>query len=149
MIYTKEISAKVDLVNGVLDEIRAPHLLESPDFSVDEMSREFWLKINLNDGGYKKVPLSLTFTQTGLEIRLDRISEAIDWSDKDINEYRSVILTMLKNLFTSHILVEYHGSSRTSIRLFGQDGKCNNSFKYYEGFSLIGKRKARLYHPVY
>lgn len=149
MIYTKEVSEKVDLVNEVLDEIDALHLLENPDFSVDEMSMESWLKINLNDGGHNKVPLSLTFTHTGLEIRLDRIAEAIDWSDKDLKESRFAISTMLKNLFTSHILVEYYGSSRTLISLFGKDGKCINHFKYNEGFSLKGKREDRLYQPIF
>ena len=149
MIYTKEVSEKVDLVNRVLDEINAPHLLANPDFSVDEMSMESWLKINLNDGVHNNVPLSLTFTQTGLEVRLDRIAEAIDWSDRDLKESRFAILTMLKNLFTSHILVEYYGSSRTLISLFGQDGKCTNNFKYNEGFSLKGKREYRLYRPIY
>lgn len=150
MIYTKEVSEKVNLVNGVLDEINALHLFENPDFSVDEMSMESWLKINLNDGGgHNRVPLSLTFTQTGLEIRLDRIAEAIDWSDKDLKESRCAISTMLKNLFTSHVLVEYYGSSRTLISLFGQDGKCTNNFKYIEGFSLKRKRENRLYHPIY
>ncbi|GGZ39322.1 hypothetical protein GCM10007049_35870 [Echinicola pacifica] len=149
MNYTKEVSEKVELVNGVLDEIHAPHLLENPDFSVDEMSMESWLKINLNDGGHNKVPLSLTFTQTSLEIRLDRIAEAIDWSDKDLKESRSIVSTMLKNLFTNHVLVEYHGASRTLISLFGQDGKCTNNFKYSEGISFKGKREDRLYHPIY
>jgi len=149
MNYTKEVSEKVDLVNGVLDKIHAPHLLENPDFSIDEMSMESWLKINLNEGGQNKIPLSLTFTQTGLEIRLDRIAEAIDWSDKDLKESSSVVSTMLKNLFTSHVLVEYYGSSRTLISLFGKDGKCSNNFKYSEGLSLKGKREDRLYYPIY
>ena len=149
MNYTKEVSEKVDLVNGVLDEIHAPHLLENPDFAIDEMSMESWLKINLNDGGHNKVPLSLTFTQTGLEIRLDRIAEAIDWSNKDLKESSLVVSTMLKNLFTSHVLVEYYGSSRTLISLFDKDGKCSNNFKYSEGLSLKGKRDVRLYYPIY
>lgn len=149
MNYTKEVSEKIDIVNGVLDEINAPHLLENPDFSVDDMSIESCLKINLKDKGQNKIPLSLTFTPTGLEIRLDRIAEAIDWSDKDLKESNAIVTTILKNLFTSHILVEYYGSSRTQISLFGQDGKCTNNFKYSEGFSLKGKRKDRLYFPVY
>ncbi len=149
MIYTKYVYEKLDLVNGMLDEINALHLLENPDFSVDEMSMESWLKINLNEGDHNKVPLGLTFTQTGLEIRLDRIAEAIDWSNKDLKESRLAISTMLKNLFTSHILVEYYGSSHTLISLFGQDGKCTNNFKYNEGFSFKRKREDRLYHPIY
>lgn len=149
MSYTKEVSEKVDLVNGVLDKINAPHLLDNPDFLLDDMSMESWLKINLNDRGHNKIPLSLTFTPTGLEIRLDRIAEAIDWSDKDLKESSTIVTAMLKNIFTSHVLVEYYGSSRTVISLFGQNGKCTNNFKYREGFSLQGKRENRLYFPIY
>lgn len=129
MNYAKEVSEKVDFVNGVLDEINAPHLLENPDFSVDDMSMESWLKINLNDRGQNKIPLDLTFTPTGLEIRLDRIAEAIDWSDKDLKESSTIVTAMLKNIFTSHVLVEYYGSSHTVISLFDQNGKCTNNFK--------------------
>ena len=149
MNYTKEVSAKIDIVNGVLDEINVPYLLENPDFYVDDMSMESWLKINLNDKGQNKIPLSLTFTPTGFEIRLDRIAEAIDWSDKDLKEANEVVTTMLKNLLTSHVLVEYYGSSRTKISFFGKDGKCTNNFKYSEGLALRGKREDRLYYPVY
>ena len=149
MNYTKEISDKVDMVNEVLDEIKIPRLLENPDFIVDEMSAETWLKINLKNKGENKIPLSLTFTPTGLEIRLDRIAEAIDWSDKDLKESNAIVVTMLKNLFTSHVLVEYYGSSRTLISLFGQDGKCTNNFKYWEGLSFKGKREDKLYFPLY
>src|SRR5690554_936790 len=132
MNYTKEVSEKIELVNEVLDEINVPHLLKNTDFSVDDMSMESWVKINLNVKGQNKIPISLTFTQTGLEIRMDRIPEAIDWSDKDLKESKSVVMTMLKHLFTNHILVEYYGSSHTLISFFGRDGKCSNSFKYRE-----------------
>jgi len=137
MNYTKEVSDKVSFVNEVLDKIHAPHLLENPDFSIDEMSMDSWLKINLNAGGHNKIPLSLTFTQTSLDIRLDRIAEAICWSDKQLKEASSVVATMLENIFTSHVLVEYYGSSHTLIRLFDKDGKCSNKFKYFEGFSSL------------
>lgn len=150
MNYIKEISDKIDLVNGILDKINVPCLLENPDFSVDEMSMESWVKINLNNKGQNKVPLSLTFTQTSLEIRIDRIAEAIDWSNKDLEESKEFVIVMLKNIFTSHILVEYYGSFRTLISFFGQDGKCTNNFKYREGLSFNkGKREDRLYFPIY
>jgi hypothetical protein len=149
MNYIKEISEKMGVVNKVLEKINVPHLIENPDFSIDEMSMESWLQMNLKDKGKNRIPLSLTFTPTGLEVRLDRIAEAIDWSDKDLKESNAVINIMLKNLFTSYVLVEYYGSSRTRISLFSQDGKCTNNFKYSEGLSLKGKREDRLYFPIY
>ena len=149
MNLAKEVSEKIEFVNEVLGEIHAPNLLENPDFSVDEMSMASWLKINLNKNSQNKIPLSLTFTKLGLEIRLDRIAEAIDWSDKDLKESRPIASKMLKNLFTSHILVEYYGSSRTSISLFSRDGRCTNTFKYSSGISFKGKREDRLYYPIY
>ena len=149
MNYTKEITDKVGIVNEVLDEIRIPRLLENPDFMVDEMSMESWLKVNLKDKGENKIPLSLTFTSTGLEVRLDRIGEALDWSNKNLKESNAVVKSMIKNLLTSHILVECYGSSQTRISVYGRDGKCTNNFKYQEILSFKGKRKDRLYFPVY
>ncbi|WP_129717402.1 hypothetical protein [Pedobacter sp. SYP-B3415] len=64
MNYTKEVFEKVEIVSRVLDEFDASYLLESSDFSVDEMSMESWLKLNSNDKNENKIPLSLTFMQT-------------------------------------------------------------------------------------
>ena len=150
MNYTKDVSEKIDLVNEVMDKINTPHLFENSDFSVDDMSLSSWVKINLNGKGQNKISLSLMFTQTSLEIRMDRIAEAIEWSSKDLRESKAIVMTMLENLFKSHILVEYYGSSRTRIRFFDQDGKCTNNFRYYEGFPFCkGKREDKLYFPIY
>lgn len=149
MSFAKEITDKVSMVNEVLNEIKIPHLLENPDFFVDEMTMESWLKVDLKDNGENRIPLNLTFTKTGLEVRLDRIAEALDWSNKDFRESKVVIKSIIKNLFTSHILVEYHGLSRTRISLFAQNGKCTNTFKYQENLSFKEKREDRLYFPVY
>lgn len=149
MDYIKEIYNTISIVNNILDEIKIPHLLGNTDFIVNEMSMESWLKIDLVDKGQNKVPLSFTFTLSGLEVRLDRVTEAIDWSDNHLKESRNSVKSILKNIFINHILVEYHGSSITIISLFGQDGKCTNQFKYYEGFSLKRKKEYRLYFPVF
>ncbi|PZX59323.1 hypothetical protein LV84_01354 [Algoriphagus ratkowskyi] len=149
MNYTLEVSEKIKLLNRVLDEIDVCHLFENSDFSVDEMSMKSWLRINLTVSNHNKIPLSLTITEMGMEIRLDRISEALDWSDNDLRDNFLVVSSILKNIFTSYILVEYYGSSRTLISLFGQDGRCTNKFKYYEGLSFKAKREVRLYFPIY
>ena len=149
MNYIKEVSEKIDLVNEVLDEIKAPHLLENPDFSVDYMSMESWLKINLNDKGQNKIPLSLTFTRDNLEIGIDRFTEALDWSNKDLNKSKTFVMKMLIIIFTSYIFVEYHGLSRTLIRFFDRNGKFTNRFKFIDGLSFKGKREYRLYFPIY
>ncbi len=64
------------------------------------MSIESWLKINLKNKGQNRIPLNLTFSPTGLVVRLDRIAEVIDWSDKDLIESNEIVTTMLNNLFT-------------------------------------------------
>ena len=149
MKYNLEITNKLKIINEVLDEIKVPHLLENPDFFVDKMSINSCLKINLIDKGENNIPLSLTFTPSGLEIGLDRIDEAIEWSNKDINESKVFVKSLIRNLLTSYFLVEYLGSYRTRISLFAKDGKCINVFKYYEGISFKLKRESRLYFPVY
>jgi len=149
MKYTLEISKKIEIVDVVLEEINVPNLLKSPDFYVDEMSINSCLRVNFVDKGENKIPLSLTFTPTGLEVRLDKVNEAIDWSDKDFMESNTVIKSVLKNLFTSYVLVEHYGYYRTRISLFGQDGMCTNIIKHQEGISFKGKRRDRLYFPIY
>ena len=149
MKYVKEILNNLNILNEILDEIGTSRLLLNNDFSVDEMSMEDWLKINVKQNGRNRIPLSFTFTMTGLEISLDRIGEAIDWNNEQLERSGRMIKTVLKNLLVSHILVEHYGSSRTQISLFGQDGTCTNNFKYREGFFLKGKREDKLYFPIY
>ena len=148
MEYVKEISEKIIFINQILDEIKVAHLFENSSFIIDEISMESWVKINLNNKGKNKISASFTLTLTGIEVRLDRIGEAIDWSNKDLIDSKEVIKKLLKNLLTNYILVEYYGPSLTYISLFGDNGKCNNIFKYIEGFPFKWKRQSKLYLPI-
>jgi hypothetical protein len=149
MNYTSEIIEKLRLVNEVLDKLHVPTLLDNDDFSIDEMSMESWLKVDLRVESNNKIPLSFIFTQGGLEIHLDRVSEAYDWSNKEIKKSSSSLSSMLSTLLTSYFLVEYHGSGHTKIRLFSKNGKCLNVLRYTEGLAFIGKREYQLYFPIY
>ncbi len=149
ILLNKEIAETMLVVNDVLGKIGAPHLLENDDFELDDMSGESWIKLNLRDRGSNSIPLSMTFTPTDVEIRIDRVAEAIEWSNKQILESRPAVMEILRNLFISHVLVEHHGRTHTRISFYGQDGMRTNCFKYYEGFGLKGKREDRLYYPIY
>jgi hypothetical protein len=149
MIYSKEINEFVSVVDSVFDDLRIPQLLNNTDFIIDEMSTSYWFKVNLNPDRKNNIPLSLTFTETSLEIRLDRIAEAIDWTKNDLIKAVDKIKEILKNLFTSYILVEYYGTSDTRISLFGDTGTGTNKLRYSEGFSFNNKKEQRLYFPIY
>lgn len=150
MNYSKELSRTLNFVNKVLDSIDKPNLLENSDFEVDEMSMDTWLKVNLIDKKINRIPLSLTITPTGLEIRLDRVSEAYVWADEYLIDSEPLFFNKLKNIFTSYTLVGYYGNSRTYFRFYNQDGSCNGTIKAYEGIvSIFGKRRDRLYLPIY
>ena len=97
MEYVKEISEKIIFINQILDEIKVAHLFENSSFIIDEISMEYWVKINLNNKGKNKISASFTLTLTGIEVRLDRIGEAIDWSNKDLIDSKEVIKKLLKN----------------------------------------------------
>ncbi len=149
MDYIKEISEKIIVIDEVLTELNTQPLFQNTDFIVDNMSFESWLKIDFNYIAKNQIPISLIFTPTNLEIRLDRISEAIDWSNKDFEKSITIIKSVMKKLFTSYILVEYYGRSKTEINLFDKEGKCTNHFMYREGFSFNQKKEKKLYSPLY
>ncbi|NDV60154.1 hypothetical protein [Bacteroides sp. 519] len=147
--YSKEINKKIDLINSIFDELSVPHLLENPDFSVYYMSSETWLSVSLEHKKDNRIPLWITITKNTIEIRLDRISEAITLSDNFLKTSPANARLKLINVFTSYILVEYYGSFRTQMRLFNPEGECTNIFNYYQGISFWGKRKSKLYSPIY
>jgi len=149
MNYSREIWKKIELVNNVLDDIGAAQLFENSSFSIDHMSTETWLKVNMSDKESNKISLSIIFTPYNLCLNLDRVSEAIDWSNDTINKAKMNVMLILKNILVSYILVEYYGMNRTQIRLFNQEGKCTNYFNYREGFPFFNKSKYKLYFPVY
>lgn len=146
---TEQIFEKVQLMDEVLEEIGVPMLLNNSYFNVDEMSTGSWLRVNLDEIHENKIPLSLTFTTVAIEARLDRVSEALGWSNDDIWESRPAVKSILKNLFTNYALVEYYGSTRTRITLFDRYGHGTNHFRYYEGISFSMKRSMRLYFPIF
>lgn len=143
--YIKEIRERIELINSVLGDINISHLFDNSDFSIDDMSSETWLKINLRHNKPNKIPLWIIISRDSIEVRLDRISEAIILSDESFTNAR----LLLKTVFTSYILVEYYGLSRTRIRLYNQEGKYVQVFNYHQGIPFWGKRESKLYFPIY
>jgi hypothetical protein len=149
MKYKDEIRNKLEFINEILNEIKIECISNNADFIIDDMSTESWLKFNLQNVEQNKAVLSITFTLTEIEIKIDRISEAINWSNKDLVYFKESIKKIFTNLLTNYVLVQYFGSSKTRISLFDNTGNCNNIFNYTEGISFKLKQESRLYFPIY
>jgi len=150
MQFDIKVTEKVAIVNNALDEINASRLFENADFSIDEMSTESWLKINLNSCNDSRIQLSLTLALDTLEISLENITEVIDWTNEQLRDYRYQVVNTLKNILTRNILVEHYGHSKTIIKILDPQGLCINKFTHMERFSWSRqKKKERLYPPIY
>ncbi len=144
-----KLTDKIRVVDQVLIELKSSPIHENSIFSYDEMSTDDWVKVDLVIEAANWMPLSLTFSQLGIGLRLDRIAEAIDWSNQNLLDDGEIVTMMIKNIFTSYILVTYRGQSHTSMRLFSENGKQLHNFEYREGYSFNNKSEYKLYTPIF
>jgi hypothetical protein len=149
MEYRNEIIVNIALVNKVLQELNAPLLLENDDYFIDDMSFDGWLKIDFKPPVDNMVSFSMIFTPSGLEIILDRVAEAIEWSHDQLQNSGEAAMITIKKLLTSYLLVEYYGQIGTHIRLFNSSGEFLTSFKYNMFFFLRRPSKSKLFMPIY
>lgn len=149
MKFNKQIELKIELLNEILIELNEPVLFDNPDFSVGELSTEFYLELKLLNSNQNTIPMEIRVSLFDLQIGLDRVKEVYEWSNETINEERGKIISFIKCLFTSCILVEYCGSNYTAFSIFNSKGNIAFKTPIIQGFYLKLNCKKRLFSSIY
>lgn len=147
MTYKAEILDIIDTINQVLLRLNKPTIFENPDFSIDEMSMEFYLKLNF--AKKESIHFNIKISLHDIQIGIDRIDEAFTWSTNALEHDKKEIDNLIEQLFTSTIKVEYCGSNYTKLYLLNSIGECSKTLKYVTGLYLKINCQTREYKPVY
>jgi hypothetical protein len=150
MVFDKNINIILDLLNEVLVEFAAPEIFHNSGIKLNQqLLLEGYIQFRLQRNE-KHVPLYFEISaQSGIRVDVDRARETFEWDLKDIVDEKYNVLSSLRMLLTSFVLVEYHGKYYTKIIFFNNKGICIDIYKYQEKLFFKGKRKDRLYFPVY
>ena len=115
MTYKAEILDKIDIINQVLLRLNKPGIFENSDFSIDEMSVEFYLKLNFVKK--ESVRFNIKISLSDIQIGIDRIDEAFTWPNNALEYDKKEIDNLIEQLLISTIKVEYCGSNYTKLYL--------------------------------
>lgn len=147
--FDKKMQPAIQVINDALAEFGAAGLSENPEILINkEVLLENYLQFEIRRSP-KHVPLVFIISGGNIRIDIDRAEEISEWPLNQIEDKKNKVLSFLISIFTSYVLVEYYGTSHTRISLFDRDGEYIETYKYQQGISFKGKRKARLYFPVY
>jgi hypothetical protein len=157
MIMTKfdeKVLDKINLLNSIFSELNKPHLFENPNFVIDDLTWEYWLKIKLHPSNKNCVSINIILATDKVQIDVDNIHEIFEWSNKDLEESRNNVINFIKEIFTSYILLEYCNSN-TQMYLFNANGLFIKKYNlttsiggFIDGF-LRRNCNQRLFFPIY
>lgn len=149
MNFDCQIQNKIELLNEILAELNESILFENLDFSIGELSAEFYLELKLHNSYKNTIPMEIRISQDGFQIGLDRVSEVYEWSNDFIEKSNNVVKTLIRQLFTSSIEVEYCGTNYTCFNIFDKNGELLFSTPVISGFYLKYKCQKKTYSPIY
>lgn len=149
MKFDKQIEHKIDLLNEVLADLNQPKLLENSCFSVGDLSCEFYLELKLESLSKETISMEIRVSLNDLQIGLDRVSEVYEWSNDTIIKERREISTLIKQLLTSPILVEYCGANYTAFSVFDVRGNIAFKTPIIQGLYFKFKCREKLFDPIY
>lgn len=147
------IVTQIRLLDKVLSELNVAELNENPDFIFNrESAGTFSLRCQLSPSDKNTVNMHLFFEGDGLRIDIDGIPEAFEWSIKQLQKSENEVVNFIKELFTSHILMEYY-PSRTTMSFFDSNGVRTDKFVLRRYFSFAGifrkEPEQSIYFPIY
>lgn len=133
-----------------------PNIFENPNFTFSkDSSGTNSLGFQIVSSKNNSVILDIFLESDGIRIDIDGISEAFEWSNKDIKNSKEKVAKLIKYLFTGYILIETQNASRF-IQIFDAEGffirsfSRNNSLHFYTGLYIFRyKTYRRLFLPMF
>jgi len=149
MQFDKQVQDKIDLLDTVFSELEVPLPFENNDFLVEEISNNGFLRLKLCESERNLISMEICLSLFGIQINVDRESEVYEWSNKHIEKERENVISFIKQVLTSFVMVEYCGSHYTAFSFFDQNGTFLFKTPIISGFYFKYKCKKKLYFPIY
>lgn len=155
--FDEQLLENVALFDEVLHELGEPPLFENQNFTAYSSPgiHPRYLVIETTNKKSNTLPIMIWFEGEDLRIDIDRIPETFDWAKKYIENDRTSVIELIRNLFSGFVLIDERRSSKF-IQIFDSNGNfvnCqsrNNLFHMITGrflFRFSDYRK--LYQPLF
>lgn len=150
--YDEDIRFLIKQVDAILNKLDQQSLLINPDYSFDELSCESYLKLNFKR--QDSVSFYLVFTNSEIEIGVDRIVEAVFFEKKSVENSPNVLNEWITLLYTSYIRVDYFGKADIYVTFLDEK---DTRLRYIKSWgtllgplhSFFSRRRSVRYSPIY
>lgn len=155
--FDEQLLSNVKLFDEVLNEVGEAPLFENQNFTVWSSHGVLpsYLVMETTNNKSNNLPIMIWFEGEDLRIDINNIPETFEWTKKQIDEDRSSVIELIRNLFTGYVLIEIRGGSRF-IQIFDSNGffvdalSRNNWLHFFTGLYLFRyKNFRRLYLPMF
>ena len=149
--YDEDIRSLIKQVDVTLNKLGQQSLLVNPDYSIDDLSCESYLKLNFRR--QKTIRFYLLFTNSEIEIGIDRIVEAVFLDKKSIENSPDILNEWITLLYTSYIQIDYFGKTDIYVAFLDEKDSQLRSIKRWGTLlgslhSLFFKRISVKYLPI-
>ena len=120
MEFSDKIQHQILLLDEVLQSIGTRKTFENAAFSVELGSagyHQMVIHVTGSEDG-NNLPLSIWLQSESLRLDVCGLNEAFEWTDDDIFKSRADVVSFLRKLFTSFVLIEICGSANMKSRMF-------------------------------
>jgi hypothetical protein len=144
-----QVEAIISLFDEVFSSIGQKPLLENPEFVIDQLSADFYLKF-YSVAKPNRVDMSFEVFSEGVTFWIDRTQEMPDYSYKMIIEDPVKFKETMKMIFSSTIYAEYKGN-KTVLSFISNDNIIVGKYKLHMGLlpSWFSPKSRKVYDPYF
>jgi len=149
--YDENIRSFIRQVDVTLNKLDQQSLFVNPDYSIDELSCESYLKLNFRR--QNSISFYLLFTNSEIEIGIDRIVEAVFLEKKSIENSPDILNEWITLLYTSYIQIDYYGATDVYVSFINNENKLLRQIKDWGTIwgplhSMFSKHTRLEYFPI-
>lgn len=150
MATKSRIQENIGLFSEALMCLSKPPIDENEDFYLDSgISSGVCIVYKFKKRCANDIMLSIIFSNYGIQVDIDEMTEAIDWSKEHLRFHRQEVVEWMIIILTSTIKIVYKGQSIKTIYFLNKNNEVINSLKRISGINLFGKVYEKQFRPIY
>lgn len=147
--YSKKMTFIIGVINDTFKSLGDTDILNNKHVSiVDETKLFSFIQFKFYKGE-QHISLFFEISDNGIRIDLDRANETIYLPFNRIEEGKEKVIAFLQSILTCFYIVEYRGAHYTKITLADKKGTPFDSYTYRDSIFIIGKKKLKVFFPIY
>lgn len=142
---SRKLEKYISSIDRVFFKFGLSTVLKSSLFKHDELSSPDWIKLNCIKDQYPD--FSITISEDGIQIQIDRVLEAFDFGVGDFEPSSSIFSKCFEELISNRLKINYLGSSIITIQILGSAGNVIRRIRNVEGLPWSFRKEEKSFAP--